>query len=106
MKEEKLVVRVKLGLVGLGLIGTAHARTLAKIEECDLVALSDVDERHAVTAARLGINFYRDYQEMISKENIQGAIIATPNHLHVPLGIACARHGLHLSVLCESAAEA
>ena len=54
--------RVQLGLIGLGLIGTAHARTLAKIEECDLVAFSDVDERHAETAARLGINFYRDYQ--------------------------------------------
>ena len=100
------MVRVKLGLVGLGLIGTAHARTLAKIEECELVALSDVDERHAETAAKLGINFYRDYQEMITKEGLQGAIIATPNHLHVQMGVACARHGLHLSVLCESAGEA
>ncbi len=89
---------VRLGLIGMGLIGTPHARTLQKVEECDLVAVADIDEKYREPAEKLGANFYRDYQEMITKENLQGVIIATPNHLHAPMGIACAERGLHLLV--------
>jgi predicted dehydrogenase len=96
-------------MIGMGLIGTAHVKTLAKVEECDLIAISDTDERHRDVATGLGVSFYRDYTEMIAKEKLQGAIIATPNHLHAPMGIACARHGLHLLVekpIAPSLAEA
>ena len=50
------------------------------------------------TAERSGAKFYRDYEEMIEKEHLQGVIIALPNHLHVPVGITCAQKGLHLFV--------
>jgi predicted dehydrogenase len=90
--------RVRLGLIGLGLIGTPHARTVQQVDECELVAVADVDEKHRETAARLGITYYQDYQEMIQKETLHGVIIATPNHLHAPMGIACAQQGLHLLV--------
>jgi predicted dehydrogenase len=97
-KKETHVERVKLGLIGLGWIGAAHVRTLRRVEESHLVAISDVDEKHAETAAELGINFYRDYEDMIRKERLEGVIIATPNQLHAPMGVACAERGLHLFV--------
>jgi predicted dehydrogenase len=90
--------RVRVGLIGMGLIGRAHAATLQKVEECDLVAVADVDERHAETVAGLGVTYYRAYEEMLSKERLQGVVIATPNHLHAAMGIACAERGLHLLV--------
>jgi predicted dehydrogenase len=49
--------RVRLGLISMGLIGTPHARTLQKVEECDLVAVADVDDKHAETATTLGVNY-------------------------------------------------
>jgi predicted dehydrogenase len=97
-RESWNVERVRLGLIGMGLIGAAHATTLQKVEECDLVAVADVDEKHAETAAGLGVKYYRDYEEMIGRERLQGVIIATPNHLHATMGIACAERGLHLLV--------
>jgi predicted dehydrogenase len=90
--------RVRLGAIGMGLIGTPHAKTLQRVEDCELVAVADIDEEHAETAARLGVRYYRDYTEMVRRENLQAAVIATPNHLHVPIGIACAERGLHLFV--------
>ena len=39
--------RVRLALLGMGLIGVSHARTLKMVEECDLVAIADVDAKHA-----------------------------------------------------------
>ena len=101
--------KVKIGLIGLGLMGTPHARILKKVDECDLVAASDVDEKQEKVAEELGIKFYKNYQEMIAKESLQGVILAVPNHLHVPIGIACARKGLHLFVekpIAQSVSEA
>ncbi len=90
--------RVRVGLIGMGLIGMPHAQTLQRVDECDLVAVADVDEKYREPAERLGATYYRNYEEMIGKETLQGVIIATPNHLHAPMGIACAERGLHLFV--------
>ncbi len=101
--------KVRIGLVGLGLMGAPHARILKKVEECELVAASDVDEKQARFADEQGIKFYRSYEEMIAKENVQGVILAVPNHLHAPIGIVCAKKGLHLFVekpVAQSVSEA
>ena len=90
--------RGRLGLIGMGLIGTAHARTLQHVDECELVAVADVDEQYRQPTEEFGATFYSDYEQMIRRESLQGVIIATPNHLHVPIGIACAECGLHLLV--------
>jgi predicted dehydrogenase len=90
--------RVQLGLIGMGLIGTAHAQTLQKVDECELVAVADADEKYKEPAEELGAKYYRDYEEMIGRERLQGVIIATPNHLHATIGIASAERGLHLFV--------
>jgi predicted dehydrogenase len=97
--------RVRLGLIGMGLIGTAHAETLRKIDECELVAVADVDENYRKATEKLGATYYRDYEEMVHDESLQGVIIATPNHLHAPMGIVCATHGLHLFVEKPIAAD-
>jgi predicted dehydrogenase len=101
--------RVRIGLIGLGMMGTPHARILKKVEECDLVAASDVDEKQKKVTEELGIGYYRSYEEMIAKESLQGVILAVPNHLHAPIGIACAGKGLHLFVekpIAQSVSEA
>ena len=60
--------KVKIGLIGLGLMGSPHARVLKKVPECDLVAASDVDEKQKEVADEVGAKFYRRYEEMIEKE--------------------------------------
>jgi predicted dehydrogenase len=101
--------RVRIGLIGLGMMGTPHARILKKVEECDLVAASDVDEKQKKVTEELGIGYYRSYEEMIARESLQGVILAVPNHLHAPIGIVCAGKGLHLFVekpIAQSVSEA
>jgi predicted dehydrogenase len=46
---------------------------------------------------------------MIEKERLQGVILAVPNHLHAPIGIACSQKGIHLFVekpIAQSVSEA
>jgi len=35
-------------------------------------------------------------KEMISKEKMDGLVVAVPNELHLPVGATCAKKGLHL----------
>jgi predicted dehydrogenase len=98
LKPAKKGEPVRLAVIGLGMIGKKHAELAAKLDEGKLVAVCDVDENHRQTAKDLNTNFYTDYQEMIHREELNGVVIAVPNDLHVPVGTACAKKGLHLFV--------
>ena len=90
--------KVRLALIGLGMIGKLHAETLSKMDEFDFVAVSDIDPKHRKTAEELGVHYYSSYREMIDKEKLDGVVVAAPNDLHLPVGAACAERGLHLLV--------
>ena len=88
--------RVRLGLIGMGMIGKLHAETMSKMKDLEFVAASDVDKKHQKTAEELGTKFYQSYEEMIGKEKLDGVVVAVPNELHLPVGATCAKKGLHL----------
>lgn len=88
----------RLGVIGLGVIGGKHAEIARQIDECILVAVSDVDRTTETRAEELGAQFYTDYREMIEREALNGIIIAVPNDLHAPVGMACVRQEIHIFV--------
>jgi predicted dehydrogenase len=90
------MAKVRLGLIGIGMIGKLHGETMSKMKDVEFVAASDVDTKHKKTAEDLGTKYYESYEEMISKEKMDGLVIAVPNELHLPVGATCAKKGLHL----------
>jgi predicted dehydrogenase len=88
--------KVRLGLIGMGMIGKLHAETMSKMKDLEFVAASDADAKHQKTAEELGTKFYQSYEEMIGKEKLDGVVVAVPNELHLPVGATCAKKGLHL----------
>ena len=89
--------KVRLGIIGLGWIGTTqHARAAVQIEGCQLVAVSDVNPSAEKTAEQFHARFYPDCREMLDKEKLDGVVVATPTHLHASIGVECAKRGLHL----------
>ena len=89
---------VRLGVIGAGLVGAKHAAIAAGLPGCCLAGIADPNPAVHQLAEKLGAGFYKDYQEMIDTETLDGVIIATPTESHVSVGIACAEHGLHLMV--------
>lgn len=89
---------IKLAVIGTGLIGQKHLEIVSANADCELVAVCDVQPEGKATAERYGVPFYQDYARLLAEETLQGAIIATPTHLHTPVGIACAEHGVHILV--------
>jgi predicted dehydrogenase len=93
--------RVNIAGVGIGGQGGSDLRSLEK--ETNIVALCDVDWRHAAGCFKRYPNAkqYKDFREMLDKEdkNIDGVVIATPDHLHAIVSMAAIKRGKH--VYCE-----
>lgn len=94
--------QVKAGIIGLGRLGSRHARHLVeKIQGVDLIAACALDEDQLKWAHdELGVaNTYIDYKEMIDKEDIDAIFIVAPTPFHPEMTIYSMNAGLN--VFCE-----
>jgi len=90
--------KVRIGIVGLGNMGSAHAASIqaGKIKQLELTAISDVDTaRFARVPNAKG---FAQVDEMIASGLIDALLIATPHYDHTTLGIKALKAGLHVIV--------
>lgn len=89
---------VRIGVVGLGLMGIGHANNIAsgKIKGLELtaVASSDPAKRARWSSAR----GFATPEEMFASGLIDAVLIATPHYAHTTLGIQALKAGLHVLV--------
>jgi predicted dehydrogenase len=100
---------LQIALVGAGLIGRAHLARLDASPECGCAAICDPTEAARALAAERGLPWFPSPREMLAAMTPDGAIIATPNALHVPGAIDCLEAGVPVLVekpLAESVAAA
>jgi myo-inositol 2-dehydrogenase/D-chiro-inositol 1-dehydrogenase len=93
---------VKVGVIGAGLMGTTHVRTLVgDVPAGELVAVSDaIVESAQRLADEAGIaTVYADARELIHDPGIEAVVIASPAHTHEQFVLACLEAGK--PVLCE-----
>ena len=103
MAKEK---RVKIGFIGCGAHATSSLYpTIHTIPEIDLAAVSDLKEELAEKNARdFGARkWYTSAEEMLSKEELDGAVIVGPPQMHYELGKKCLAAGLPIFVEKPSA---
>src|SRR5258705_520720 len=91
----------KLNLAGIGL-GGQGSHDIAQFKNENIVALCDVDTAHAAGVFKQfpKAKRYSDFRRMLDEEkNIDGVVVATPDHLHAFASIYAIRMGKH--VYCE-----
>jgi predicted dehydrogenase len=92
----------KLNIAGIGVAGRGSG-VLSSVESQNIVALCDVDWKHAAGTFRRypKARQYRDFRKMLDKEekNIDAVTVATPDHIHAPASMAAIKRGKH--VYCE-----
>src|SRR3954467_14433503 len=89
---------VRLGIVGLGVMGQSHARTIleGKIPRLRLAAVADQDPARL---AKFGdIPGFTSDAELIASGAVDAVLIATPHYFHTVTGIAALEAGLHVVV--------
>lgn len=90
--------KVRVGIIGVGYLGTHHARVLSYLGEAELKGVADIDFKKAVEIGnRHGVKYYQKYEDML--EEIDAAIVATPTSEHFPITMHLLREGK--SVLVE-----
>ena len=93
------MTKKKLVIVGFGGMGSQHAKTLESVEEVQCAGTYDILEERQKAASALGIYAYPSFESVLSDEQVDIVLIATPNHLHKDLSISAMRAGKH--VICE-----
>ncbi|MEM3566207.1 MAG: Gfo/Idh/MocA family oxidoreductase [Candidatus Bathyarchaeia archaeon] len=89
--------KIKLGLIGLGYIGKIHLQNCLKLENAELVAVSDISKNALSKAKKLGVKkFYTEYEKLLEDKNINAVIIALPTHLHLPCTVKAAENRKHI----------
>lgn len=87
----------RIGIIGAGHYGEAHAQALAELDNTVLTAASRTNaDALAAFAARFGCASYTDFDDLLKDTNVDVVVIATPHNLHTHVAIAAARAGKHI----------
>ncbi len=91
---------VRIGVVGVGVIGTAHAGTLfeGKVEGATLCALCDNDKSRLASLEKefSSVPLFERYEDMIKSGLIDAVIISTPHYFHPIIAAYAFKKGLHV----------
>ncbi len=99
--------KVRFGIIGVGNIGTVHARYLlaGTVKEACLTAVCDNNpDKHSAIRQLVGndVALFNDAEEMLKSGLIDAVIVSTPHYDHPGLSMLAMRHGIH--TLCEKPA--
>jgi len=83
---------LKVGLFGLGVMGSNHARVLAALEGIELVGIFDPAEN--IPDQVLGKPVYRNLDEFLGL-GLDYAVVAAPTAFHLEMGTRLAEAGVH-----------
>jgi predicted dehydrogenase len=85
--------RLRLLLAGAGVIGRAHAERVRGDDAFELAGIADPSPAGAGYAASLRVPHWRDLDAALDALKPDGAILATPNKMHVQGTLACIARG-------------
>ena len=93
---------VRIGVIGLGNMGSEHCRLLGIAPEAELTCVADLrPERREWAKNNLpkGVAIFEDGLSLIAAKACDAVMIAVPHYQHPELSRAALERGLH--VLCE-----
>ena len=96
--------KVKLGIIGVGYMGSTHAKNIAagEVPEMEVTAVADRSEQRREWAKENlpeGVKIFTEGSELIDAGVCDAVLIAVPHYQHPELAIRA--FGRHLHVMCE-----
>jgi len=84
----------KVAVIGVGHLGSIHARIYSQLQSAQLVAVCDLQpERAQQTAQQHGCRWVTDHRELIGE--VDAVSIAVPTQAHFPVAKDFLSHGIH-----------
>jgi UDP-N-acetylglucosamine 3-dehydrogenase len=99
---------LSVGVIGVGVMGSNHARVLAEMPGVRLAGVADPDRKQAhFVGTTLGCPALSTVEELLDR-GVDAVSIAAPTHLHRTIALACIERGVHVLVekpIASSVAE-
>jgi len=91
---------LRAAVIGCGGIGHPHAKSLAQMDNVDLIAVCDIVEGRAREFTRKygAKDFYTSHHDLLARDDIDFVCVTTANNTHAPLTIDSLRSGKHVMV--------
>jgi predicted dehydrogenase len=99
--------RLTMGAIGIGGQGMHNLRNFLTCDDLRVLAVCDVDTNHRITAKNTvdsaygnkDCSAYNDFREILTRNDLDTVLIATPDHWHAILSIQAAKAGK--DIYCE-----
>lgn len=98
---------IRAGLIGCGFIANKHIKTIARLDELEIVAMSDIDRNKMIKARNFykqltdndeEVYLYTDYNDLLLQEEIDVIIIAVYSGLHAKIAKKALKHKKHVII--------
>ena len=90
-------MKVKVGIIGLGYMGSAHARVYSQLKECELVGICDTDPTKKHLAETYHTKFFTNRKKLL-KEELDAVSICTPTFTHREIALETLEDDKHILV--------
>lgn len=92
--------KVKLGIIGVGAMGTNHINSIKNglVPDIEITAVADIRENRRVWARENlpeNVKIYDEGRKLIDAGECDAVLIATPHYIHPDLVIYALEHGMH-----------
>lgn len=100
---------INLGLIGLGMRARQLINEFVSIQGVRIIAVCDIDDKRIELASSIlnglygegekACTTYKDFRELLNRKDIDGVIVATPDHWHAIITVMAIKKGK--DVYCE-----
>lgn len=91
------MTKIKIAVIGVGVMGSQHARDIDALENTELAGICDTNQAKADKYATLyGVPAYYDATELLDNAELDAIVIATPHDSHPPIAMDAFQRGIHV----------
>ena len=89
--------KIRVAVVGVGRLGSLHAKIYGELENCSLAAVCDIDKTRLDEASQsLNVRGYTNYEELF--DQVDAVSVAVPTRLHYKIAYDFLKHNIHALV--------
>ena len=67
---------VRIGIIGVGVMGSAHVNSVKQLKNCELTALCDIDPKVLERYRESGVELFSDSEALFASGKVDGVIIS------------------------------
>ncbi len=93
------MTKIRIAVIGVGVMGSLHARDIHGLENTELAAVCDINPARADKYAQMyAVPAFYTHAEMLAQADLDAVLIATPHYDHPRIAIDAFERGLHVLV--------